>query len=97
MLLFTSKTYLEKDESILVHNGAGAVCEVTIRLALHLVADVYTPVTSAEEKVVVLKNGVPEDHIFDNIDLGCVKEIQRITNSRGVDVVYNLLTDEELQ
>ena len=64
MLLFTWKAYLEKDKSILTHNDAGAVCEVTIRRALHFVADVYTPVASAEEKVVVLKKwGARRPHV----------------------------------
>lgn len=91
------RAQLQKGESVLIHDGAGAVGEAAIKIALYLGADVYTSVASTEEKDVVVKLGVPEEHIFNNTDMGFAKGIKRITNGRGVDVVLNSLSDEGLQ
>jgi acyl transferase domain-containing protein/NADPH:quinone reductase-like Zn-dependent oxidoreductase/2-polyprenyl-3-methyl-5-hydroxy-6-metoxy-1,4-benzoquinol methylase len=91
------RAHLQKGESVLIHDGAGAVGEAAVKIALYLGVDVYTSVASTEEKDVVVKNGVPENHIFNNVDLSFAKGIKRITNGRGVDVVLNSLSDEGLQ
>jgi acyl transferase domain-containing protein/NADPH:quinone reductase-like Zn-dependent oxidoreductase/SAM-dependent methyltransferase len=91
------RAHLQKGESVLIHEGSGAVGEAAIKIALYLGADVYTSVASSEEKDVVASLGVPVHHIFNSVDLGFAKGIKRITNGRGVDVLLNSLSDEGLQ
>lgn len=88
---------LRRDQTVLIHAGAGGVGQAAIQLARHIGAEVYTTVGDAAKRAVVRdKYGIPDDHIFYSRDLSFAKAIKRATKWRGVDVVLNSLAGEAL-
>ena len=91
------RAQLQPGETVLVHSGAGAVGQAAIQIAHIMGADVYTTVGSAEKKkFLMVEYGVPEARIFDSHDPNFARELRASTESNGVDVVLNSLTDDLL-
>lgn len=88
---------LRRNQTVLIHAGAGGVGQAAIQLARHIGAEVYTTVGDVAKRAIVReKYGIPDDHIFYSRDLSFSKAIRRATNRRGVDVVLNSLAGEAL-
>ena len=88
---------LTKNETILIHAGAGGVGQAAVGLALSVRADVFATVGSASKKTFLMeKFGLQEDHIFYSRDTSFKAGIMRMTNNRGVDVVLNSLAGDAL-
>ncbi|KAF3028235.1 t1pks [Penicillium rubens] len=84
---------LQRSRSVLIHAGAGDVGQAAIMVAQHLGAEVYVTVGSpAERGLLILKYGLPADHIFSCTDLSLANAVVAATQGRGVDVVLNSLT-----
>ncbi|KAL4746292.1 hypothetical protein BDW72DRAFT_207477 [Aspergillus terricola var. indicus] len=88
---------LQFGESILIHSGAGGVGIAAIQLATRLGAEVFTTVSTPEKQAYLIQSlGVAPDHIFNSRDTSFAAGIAAATNGRGVDVVLNSLTGDQL-
>lgn len=84
-----------RNESVLIHSGAGATGQVAIQMAKHFDADIYVTDGTLEKKALITEAyGILPDHVFSSRTLAFQKGIKRLTEGRGVDVVLNSLTDE---
>ncbi|KAI0199298.1 reducing type I polyketide synthase 10 [Astrocystis sublimbata] len=84
-------------ESVLIHSGAGGVGIAAIQIAIRAGAKVYTTVsTEAKRKFLVENFGVEPSHIFSSTDTSFMAELLDATCGRGVDVVLNSLTGDQL-
>ncbi|HEX8812370.1 MAG TPA: quinone oxidoreductase [Terracidiphilus sp.] len=78
---------LKKDETALIHAGAGGVGLLLTQMAAHIGAKVITTVSTQEKAEISREAGASEVILYTEQDF--VAEIKRITNGRGVDVVYD--------
>ena len=84
----THSTYaLKSGETCLVHAAAGGVGSLTVQLAKMLGARVLGTVSTEEKAQCAREFGVDEPIIYTQRDFEA--EVKRLTNSRGVDVVYD--------
>ncbi|PSN60577.1 reducing type I polyketide synthase 10 [Corynespora cassiicola Philippines] len=88
---------LQKGETVLIHCGAGGVGMAAIRVAQQAGAEVFTTVSTEEKKAYLVATfGLEPSHIFSSRDTSFLKGILDATNNRGVDVVLNSLTGDQL-
>ncbi|RAH59477.1 polyketide synthase [Aspergillus piperis CBS 112811] len=88
---------IQPGESVLIHSGAGGTGQALIQLAVHCGAEVYTTVGTEEKKRFIMqKYPIPEDHIFSSRSTNFAPAIMHMTNGKGVDVVVNSLSGENL-
>jgi NADPH:quinone reductase len=78
---------LQKGQSCLVHAGAGGVGQLLIQLAKSAGATVLTTVSTAEKAELARIRGA--DHCILYRDVDFREEVMRLTDGRGVDVVYD--------
>jgi NADPH:quinone reductase-like Zn-dependent oxidoreductase/SAM-dependent methyltransferase len=89
---------LQRNQSVLIHAGAGSVGQAAIMVAQHLGAVILTTVGSLEERdLVIQKYGIPNSHIFDNNNTSFVADVLAVTRHNGVDAVLNSLRGALLQ
>ncbi|KAJ5374170.1 hypothetical protein N7517_006176 [Penicillium concentricum] len=80
-------SHLKGGEKILIHQAAGGVGQMAVRIAQYIGAEVYVTVGSAKKKEEIADNlQIPFDHIF------CGGQI----SSGGYDVVVNTRSNEAL-
>jgi acyl transferase domain-containing protein/NADPH:quinone reductase-like Zn-dependent oxidoreductase len=88
---------LQRNESILIHTGAGGTGQAAIQVAQHIGATVYVTVGSEAKKQLLMREySIPETNIFFSRNTDFAKGIMRITHGRGVDVVLNSLAGSSL-
>ncbi|KAL4993011.1 hypothetical protein BDV10DRAFT_190367 [Aspergillus recurvatus] len=89
---------IQSGETILVHSGTGGVGMAAIQLALLAgVAEVFTTVSSEEKKqYLVDRFGLKPSNIFSSRDTSFLEGVRTATAGRGVDVVLNSLTGDQL-
>jgi NADPH:quinone reductase-like Zn-dependent oxidoreductase/ubiquinone/menaquinone biosynthesis C-methylase UbiE len=84
-------------ESILIHAASGGTGQAAVQLAIYLGAEIYATVGTIEKKRLLMDvYGLKEDHIFYSRDTSFADGIRRMTNNKGVDVVFNSLSGEGL-
>ena len=84
----THSTYpLKSGETCLVHAAAGGVGSLIVQLAKMLGARVFGTVSTKEKVQCSREFGVDEPIIYTQQDFE--SEVKRLTNNRGVDVVYD--------
>ena len=83
---------LGKDQTVLIHAGAGGVGHVAIQLARNAGARVATTVSNAEKAALVEALGV--DKVIRYQDCDFVEQVLDWTGGRGVDVVLDSLGGE---
>ncbi|RFU78519.1 polyketide synthase [Trichoderma arundinaceum] len=84
-------------ESILIHSGAGGVGMAAIQLAQQAGAEVFTTVSTEEKKSFLAeKFGIKPANIFSSRDTSFLDGILKATSGRGVDVIINSLTGDQL-
>jgi NADPH2:quinone reductase len=84
----TRSTYpLKRGESCLVHAAAGGAGGMVVQMAHGLGARVFGTVSTAEKAAVARAHGAVEVIRYTEQDFEA--EIKRLTNGRGVDVVYD--------
>lgn len=91
------KANLQSGQSLLIHSAAGGLGIAAIHVARWLGAEIY--VTAGTEKKVdflVTELGVPRERIFNSRDDSFARDIMRVTNGAGVDVVLNSLSGDLL-
>ncbi|KAF2679022.1 ketoacyl-synt-domain-containing protein [Lentithecium fluviatile CBS 122367] len=89
---------LLEGETVLVHDAASAVGQAGLALARMIGAEAWTTVKSANEKVLLMREfGLPEDRIWYTGSETFAESIRDATGDKGVDVVFNTLSDSHLQ
>jgi len=89
---------LKPGETILIHSAAGGFGQAVVQLALMTKAEIFITVGTEEKKKAMMDlYKIPEDHILSSRNSAFAKGIHRMTNGRGVDVVINSLTGENLR
>ena len=84
----TNSAYpLTTNDSCLIHAGAGGVGQLAIQLAKLKGATVITTVGSEEKAKIAKKVGA--DHIILYREVDFQKEVMRITENKGVNVIYD--------
>ncbi|KAK6345704.1 hypothetical protein TWF718_007613 [Orbilia javanica] len=88
---------LAEGETVLINRGSSGTGQAAIQVAQRIGATIFTTAaTSEKQELLAAEYGIPRSHIFSSRDNGFVKEIERLTNGRGVDVVLNSLSGEQL-
>ncbi|WJR35789.1 SDR family NAD(P)-dependent oxidoreductase [Mycobacteroides immunogenum] len=83
---------LQPGETVLVHGAAGGMGMAAVQIAANMGAVVYATAGSEERRRAALDLGATA--AFDSRSVGFVDDILRITDGRGVDVIYNSLPGE---
>lgn len=88
---------LQKEESVLIHAGAGGTGQAAIQLAAHIGSEIFTTVSSMQKKKLLMEiYNLDEDHIFYSRDTSFADGIKRMTGGQGVDMVLNSLSGDGL-
>ena len=88
---------LRREDSILIHSGAGGTGQMAIQLAKSIGSEVFVTVSSKEKQLLLMETyGIPSDHIFYSRDSSFAQDIMRMTQDRGIDVILNSLSGESL-
>lgn len=89
------RAQLRRDESVLIHSGAGAFGIAAIAIARRTGAVIYTTAGSSErQKYLIESLNIPASHIFNSRDNSFIEGLKSATKGRGVDVVINSLTGD---
>src|SRR5882724_3778022 len=84
----THSTYpLKSGDTCLVHAAAGGAGGLTVQMAKMLGARVFGTVSGEEKARTARENGVDEAILYTQVDFEA--EVKRLTDGRGVDVVYD--------
>ncbi len=78
---------LKPDDTCLVHAGAGGVGQLLIQLAKRVGATVIATVGSEDKAQLARERGADHTILYRQTDFGA--EVRRLTDGRGVDVVYD--------
>ncbi|KAL3479548.1 hypothetical protein BJX99DRAFT_255544 [Aspergillus californicus] len=93
-----NKAHITRNETVLIHYGAGGVGQAAIQICKHLGVEIYTTVGSpAKKNLLIEQYGLAEDHIFYSRDSTFARNVMRMTTGRGVDVVLNSTSGELLR
>ncbi|KAL2820183.1 polyketide synthase module [Aspergillus cavernicola] len=88
---------LRKDQSVLIHSGAGGVGIAAIQLSQYLEAEIYVTVGSEDKRQFLQEHlNIPPSHIFSSRNTDFASGILAHTEGRGVDVILNSVTGELL-
>ncbi|KAH9897461.1 reducing type I polyketide synthase 10 [Xylariomycetidae sp. FL2044] len=88
---------IQPAETVLIHSGAGGVGIAAIEIAIAAGAEVFTTVSTQEKRDYLTKTfGIEPSHIFSSLDTSFSDGILSATEGRGVDVVLNSLTGDQL-
>ena len=88
---------LRDGETVLIHSAAGGVGQSAVQIAKLIGAEIYAIVGSDDKKWLLMElYDIAEDHIFSSRNTTFARGIKRMTQGRGVDVVLNSLSGEEL-
>ncbi|CAG8953714.1 hypothetical protein HYFRA_00006603 [Hymenoscyphus fraxineus] len=91
------RAHLREGESVLIHSGAGGVGIAAIQIAQLAGAEVFTTVsTEAKKRYFVDQLGVKASNIFSSTDTSFLPDVLQATSGRGVDVIVNSLTGDQL-
>ncbi|XP_065209088.1 fatty acid synthase-like [Planococcus citri] len=93
------KMNLKPGSSVLIHAGSGGIGQAAINICLHYNCTIFTTVGTSEKVEFIRKTfpQIPESHIGNSRNTTFLKLIMEQTNSRGVDVILNSLSEEKLQ
>ncbi|MBB4856286.1 acyl transferase domain-containing protein/NADPH:quinone reductase-like Zn-dependent oxidoreductase/acyl carrier protein [Mycobacteroides chelonae] len=83
---------LQPGETVLIHGAAGGMGMGAVQVASNMGAIVYATAGTEERRRAALELGAAA--AFDSRSVGFVDDILRITDGRGVDVIYNSLPGE---
>lgn len=88
---------IQRGETLLVHSGAGGVGIAAIQLARISGVTVFTTVSTEDKKNYLVDTyGLDPAHVFSSRDTSFMSGILSATNGRGVDVIINSLTGDQL-
>ena len=81
------KATLEKDKTILIHGGVGGVGHIAVQLANWCGAKTYTTILKNED--IALAKSLGADEIINAKEENVETYVQRLTQGRGFDVVFD--------
>lgn len=88
---------LKREDSILIHSATGGVGQVAVQIAKSVGAEIFVTVGNNDKRLLVKSlYGIPDDHIFSSRDVSFARDIYRVTDGKGVDVILNSLSKEAL-
>ncbi|KAL4915051.1 hypothetical protein BDW62DRAFT_204029 [Aspergillus aurantiobrunneus] len=91
------KANLQRHQTVLIHSAAGGVGIAAIQYAKAVGAKVYATCSSPEKTTFLDESmGVPRENIFYSRDNSFLAGVMKATGGRGVDVVLNSLSGEQL-
>ena len=88
------KMNLTGKQNVLIHAGAGGVGSIAVQLAKYLGLTVITTVST---KKVAFAKKIGADFVIDYKKQDTSKELEKITNGVGVDLIINLVGGDEVQ
>ncbi|KAI4598722.1 polyketide synthase [Pestalotiopsis sp. 9143b] len=91
---------VQEGEKVLIHAASGATGQLAIQVAQALKAEIFVTVGYGYKKQLLIDQyGISEDHIFYSRSSNntFAKDVMRMTNGYGVDVVLNSLVGEGLR
>ena len=89
---FYKLAHLQPGETVLIHGAAGGMGMGAVQIAVNMGAIVYATAGSEERRRAALDLGATA--AFDSRSVSFVEDILRVTDGRGVDVIYNSLPGE---
>jgi NADPH:quinone reductase-like Zn-dependent oxidoreductase len=89
---------LSQGETVLIHAASGGLGQALIMLCQNIGAEIFATVGTPEKNEFLRKQyGIPEDHIFSSRDETFASGIMRMTNDKGVDVIFNSVSGDMLR
>ncbi|RYO83338.1 hypothetical protein DL766_002690 [Monosporascus sp. MC13-8B] len=89
---------LQKGEKVLIHSAAGSTGQMAVWVAKMVGAEIFATVGHDFKRQLLVDNfNIPADHIFYSRDTSFAEGIKRVTDGKGVDVVFNSLAGEGLR
>ncbi|XP_054160814.1 fatty acid synthase-like [Oppia nitens] len=91
------RAHLKRNESILIHSGAGGVGQAAINICQYYNCDIYVTVGTEDKKQFLINEyNISENKIFSSRDIMFKYRILSLTKGKGVDLVLNSLAGEKL-
>lgn len=88
---------IQAGETVLIHSGAGGVGIAAIQLAKRAGAEIFTTVSTDAKKQYLVENfGLEPSHVLSSRGTAFMDDILKATGGRGVDIVLNSLTGDQL-
>ncbi|RYP61682.1 hypothetical protein DL770_009733 [Monosporascus sp. CRB-9-2] len=88
---------IQPGETVLIHSGAGGVGMAAIQVAQGVGAKIFTTVSTEEKrKYLIERFSIRPSNIFSSRDTSFLDGILKATGGRGVDVILNSLTGDQL-
>lgn len=88
---------LGREDSILIHSATGGTGQMAVQIAKSIGAEIFVTVGNEDKRrLVSALYDIPDDHIFSSRNVNFARDIHRMTDGRGVDVVLNSLSKEAL-
>lgn len=87
------RAHAQPSETVLVHGASGGVGIATVQLARAAGLRVFGTASSPQGKRLVAEQGA---QVLDHSDPTCLDELLRLTESRGVDVIVEMLANQNL-
>jgi NADPH2:quinone reductase len=84
-----SRAGLKQGENVLIHGGSSGIGYTAVQIAKQFGAIVFTTVGNEQKKEFCL--GLGADHVINYRTHDFVAEIKRITGSRGIDIVLDMV------
>ncbi|KAI0201376.1 polyketide synthase [Astrocystis sublimbata] len=96
--VLVDRLHIESEgDTILIHSAAGAFGQAAVQLAQRHGFEIFvTAGTQEKQNFLHGEYGIAHDHIFSSRDTLFKEGVRRLTQARGVDVVLNCLSGEEL-
>ncbi|CRG87956.1 Lovastatin nonaketide synthase [Talaromyces islandicus] len=96
-MALVDKANIRPGQTVLIHSACGGVGLAAIQIAQMLGGEIYCTVSNEEKTNYLVENHkIPRANIFNSRDSSFVRDIMRVTNGRGVDVVLNSLSGDLL-
>ncbi|EED13058.1 polyketide synthase, putative [Talaromyces stipitatus ATCC 10500] len=96
-MALVDKANIRPGQTVLIHSACGGVGLAAIQIAQMMGAMVYCTVSNEDKsKYLVENHNIPRANIFNSRDSSFVRDVMRMTNGRGVDVVLNSLSGDLL-
>ena len=85
---------LQPGETVLVHGAAGGMGMAAVQVARNMGARVIATASTPERRATVMAGGVVD--VLNSRSLNFVEDVMRLTDNRGVDVIFNSAPGEVL-
>jgi NADPH:quinone reductase-like Zn-dependent oxidoreductase len=88
---------LQKGESVLIHDSASALGQISIQMAQVIGADIFTTTSYEDRNLITSLYGIESSHVFEAESSQLSKSVRRLTRGQGVDLVLSSLPHDKLE